>query len=157
MANSVQGLSSDLLIIADTFAPQQITGTGNGTAVKFTSGGTNRINGRLSTGAAVAFTSMAIKFQASPDGSTNWNDCVDVAGNVVTFPASQVIAGNTNYGIVSFQPPMAYAGQTTQYQYLRAVVTAFTGTSIYLTVNVLYWAKFGAGGSGYLNTSPSLV
>lgn len=151
MANSYQDLSQITTPLANTIVPQVITGATNGTAVKLTKVGANRINAMLQTGAAVALTSLVVKLQTSTDGSTGWVDMLDRDGNVVTF--TTVTAGSTTPQIICAQPNIAASTTADPYIYVRAVAT-LVGTSIAVAVALLGAVKFD-GASGFVNTPPT--
>lgn len=133
MANSFQDLSLMLTPLKDTFPPQSLTGTGAGNAVKVTDVGTNRINARLSCGDGTAFTSLAVKMQASMDNS-NWED---IEG--ATFTTVTTASGTPE--TIAFQLPRSVDSDDPPYQWVRAHAT-LVGTSIRMAVSLLACRKW---------------
>lgn len=139
------------LEVVDTFVPQVFSSTGAGQAVDVTEGGTNRINARLSCGAAVALTSLAVKMQAATDdGNGSPTGWVDIDGATFTT----VTAGAGTPEMISFQLPEAASATAAPYQYVRAYGT-LVGTSLAIACSLLLCKKFD-GGVGSLNTPPTI-
>lgn len=146
MASSFQDLSGILLPLKDTFPPQSLTGTGAGDSIDVRTVGTNRINARLSCGTAVAFTSLAVKMQSSPDGS----DWTDISGATFTTVTTASGAPET----ISFQLPEAATVNASPPIYVRAHAT-LVGTSILMAVSLLANHKYD-GENAYQNAPPTI-
>lgn len=144
MANSFQDLSQVLVPLKDTFPPQVFSASGNGNAIDVSKVGTNRINARLHVGDAVALTSLDMKMQASPDGTTGW---VDIEG--ATFDQVTTDGGATGLTpqTIPFQLPEALDGAE-PYSYVRGVGT-LVGTSVAICVSLEANAKYD-GGANYV-------
>ena len=145
MANSFQALAQ-VTFKGDTLRPQSITGATNGVAVDTAAVGTNFLSALLSVGAVNTLTSLDVKIQASPDGSTGW---VDISGATFT----QVTAANA-LQVIDFQLPTAASASTTAYRYVRAVA-AITGTSALAHCVVLGCNKYD-GTNAFSNAPPTI-
>lgn len=137
---------SNALFAGDTFAPQSLTSTGNGTGVDTQTVGANLLNARLVVNDVTAFTSLDVKMQASTDNTT----FVDITGATFT----QVVAASQSQ-IIAFQLPTAASASTNPYRYVRAVAT-LVGTSCRMAVAVFGLKHFPNPTTGYLAAPPTL-
>lgn len=157
MANAVNDFSQLLAQLGPTFPPQVLSATGNGNAIDVRKVGTNLISAQLLLGDATALTSLAVKMQASPDGTTGW---VDIDGATFTTVTADPGVTSVVPETISFQLPPAPSATAAPYQYVRAVAT-LVGTSINMAVNLLATRKYdeaanyqnapGNGGNNVVN------
>lgn len=128
----------------DTFPPQSLTSTGAGNGILVASTGSNRLNARLSVGDVTAFTSLAVKMQASTDNVTY----DDISG--ATFTTVTAASGVPE--IITFQLPVS---TTDAYIYVRAYAT-LVGTSVRMAVSILAQVKYD-GAAGWNASAPAIV
>lgn len=146
MANSFQDLSQVLVPLKDTFPPQVLSGSGNGTGIDVEDVGTNVINARLSVGDVDTLTSLDVKMQAGIDDA----NYVDIDGATFT----QVTAADPNPEVIMFQMPRALTVSGSPYNYVRAVAT-LVGTSVNFSVSLLACRRYD-GAAGWVNTRPTI-
>lgn len=120
--------------------------TGAGNSIDVSTVGPNRINARLSVGAVVSLTSLAVKMQSSIDDST-W---VDITGATFTT----VTAANGAPEMISFQLPEATSATAAPPKYVRAYGT-LVGTSAAMAVSLIACHKYD-GAAGYVATRPTI-
>lgn len=134
---------SNVLTPQDSFVPQLLSATGNGSAVTM-AGGANLINMLYSVGAVNTLTSLVLQVQAF-DGSA-W---VNVSGAAVTITAADTT------GVLSFQAPQPTSVTANPYTQYRTTGT-ITGTSAYVHTTFLELAKMPNPGGGFQNAPPTI-
>lgn len=143
---------SDLSLVLfheDVIRPQTISSDSQGSAVDVAAVGANLLTGRVSLGAVSSFTSLAVTFEASADGSTGWVACQTPNGTnaVVTLTAA-----NTD-GLVSFQLPTAPSASASPYRFVRANWD-ITGTNCAVCGSVFGLVHMPNPNSGYTTAPP---
>jgi len=146
VANSFNDLSQMLAPLGPTLPPQVLAASGNGLAVDVRKIGMNIINAVLFVGDATALTSLDVKMQASPDGTTGW---VDITGATFTQVTADPGATSVAMQVVPFNLPTVPSSGATPYQFVRAVAT-LVGTSINVCVGIFGCRKYD-GNNAYQN------
>lgn len=140
---------SHAIVAEDTIRPQTLTASANGVSVDVAAIGANTLSALLSVGAVSGTSpSLAVKMQASADGST-W---VDISGATFTT----VTSANQSQ-IIQFTMPTPSNTSDPAYRYVRAVAT-ISGTSPSFAIHVAVFGlrKHPSPSSGALSQPPTI-